>query len=51
MKDLFDYEVSEKIFLYFADRIGPYNAELIARKWNGSGHRTIFYWNRIREYL
>jgi hypothetical protein len=51
MKDLFDPEVSEKIFLYFADQIGPYNFELIARKWNGSGHMTTYYWNRIREYL
>jgi hypothetical protein len=51
MKDLFNYEVSEKIFLFFADRIGPYNTEMIARKWNGSGHRTTFYWNRIKKYL
>lgn len=51
MKDLFDYEVSQKIFLYFADQIGPYNPELIARKWNGSGHMTTYYWNRIKEYL
>jgi hypothetical protein len=51
MKDLFNYEVSEKIFLYFADLTGPYDFEQIARKWNGSGHMTTFYWNRIRQYL
>jgi hypothetical protein len=51
MKDLFDYKVSERIFLYFADQIGPYDIEQIARKWNGSGHMTTYYWNRIREYL
>ena len=51
MKDLFDYEVSEKIFLYFADQIGPYDLEQIARRWNGSGHMTTYYWTRIREYL
>jgi hypothetical protein len=51
MKDLFDYEISERIFLYYADKTGPYNLEQIARKWNGSGHMTTFYWNRIREYL
>jgi hypothetical protein len=51
MKDLFDYEVSERIFLYFADQIGPYDLEQIARKWNGSGNMTTFYWNRIKEYL
>jgi len=51
MKDLFDYEISEQIFLYYADLTGPYNLEQIARKWNGSGHMTTYYWNRIREYL
>jgi hypothetical protein len=51
MNDLFNYEVSERIFLYFADQIGPYDMEQIARRWNGSGHMTTFYWNRIKEYL
>jgi len=50
-RDLFNYEVSEKIFLYFADLIGPYDFERIARKWNGSGQMTTYYWNRIKEYL
>ena len=51
MKDLFNYDVSEKIFLYYADKIGPYDFEKIARKWNGSGHLTITYWKRIKQYL
>jgi hypothetical protein len=50
-EDLFNYKISEKIFLYFADRIGPYNTEQIARRWNGSGHLTNNYWNRIKHYL
>jgi hypothetical protein len=49
--DLFTYDISERIFLYFADQIGPYNLELIARKWNGSGHLTSDYWKKIRQYL
>jgi hypothetical protein len=51
MKDLFNYDISEKIFLYFADQIGPYDFEKIAKKWNGSGHMTINYWKRIKQYL
>lgn len=51
MEDLFNYEISEKIFLYFADQIGPYNFEQIARRWNGSGHMTTYYWERIKQYL
>jgi hypothetical protein len=50
-KDLFNYEISKQIFLYFADQIGPHNFELIARKWNGSGHLTSSYWERIKRYL
>lgn len=50
-KDLFNFDISAKIFLYFADLVGPYNLELIARKWNGSGQQTINYWNRIKRYL
>lgn len=50
-KDLLNYKISEKIFLYYADQIGPYNLELIARKWNGSGHLTTNYWSRIKQYL
>lgn len=50
-KDLFDRQVSEKIFLYFAESIGPYNIELIARRWNGSGALTDNYWRKVRKYL
>jgi hypothetical protein len=51
LKDMFNYEISEKIFLYFADQIGPYDFERIAKNWNGSGHMTISYWKRIKKYL
>ena len=50
-QELFDYKVSEKIFLYYASQIGPYNFERIARRWNGSGQQTDYYWKRIQEYL
>ena len=51
MKDMFDYKISEKVFLYYAIQIGPYDYEKIAKKWNGSGSRNIYYWKRIKEYL
>ena len=51
MRDLFNYEISEKIFLYYAVKIGPYNFERIARNWNGSGPRTYYYWNKIKKHL
>ena len=51
MKDMFSYEISEKIFLYYASKIGPYNFEQIARSWNGSGHHTNSYWKQIKQLL
>jgi hypothetical protein len=49
--DLFNYEISEKIFLYYASHIGPYDFESIARSWNGSGKSTIEYWNQVKKFL
>jgi hypothetical protein len=50
-KDLFNYEISKRIFLYYAEMVGPYKFEQIARRWNGSGLLTTSYWYRIRQYL
>ncbi|MGD0582982.1 MAG: hypothetical protein ABR974_08580 [Bacteroidales bacterium] len=51
MKDLYSYKISEKIFLYYARQVGPYDPEKIARRWNGSGHKTNNYWDRVKKYL
>jgi len=48
---LYNFDISEKIFIYYAELLGPYNIELIARHWNGSGKHTSYYWNRVKEYL
>jgi hypothetical protein len=50
-QDLFNYETSEKIFLYYANLIGPYKLDQIARDWNGSGQRTFAYWERVKKLL
>jgi hypothetical protein len=49
--DLFDYKISEKIFLYYATEIGPYDFERIAKTWNGSGNSTILYWEQVKKFL
>ena len=49
--DLFNYKTSEKIFLFYASSIGPYNFERIAKAWNGSGKNTSLYWNQVKKYL
>lgn len=51
MKDMYNYEISEKVFLYFASKTGPYNFEKIAKNWNGSGAKTAQYWRRVKQYL
>jgi len=50
-EDMFDYEKAEEVFLYYAQRIGPYDFEKIARDWNGSGAKTTEYWNRVKKFL
>lgn len=49
--DMYDYQTSEKVFLYYASEIGPYNFEKIAKNWNGSGKKTIQYWKKVKKYL
>lgn len=51
LKDMFDYNISEKVFLYYASQIGPYNFEQIAKKWNGSGKETFEYWSQVKKFL
>ena len=51
MDDLFNYKISEKIFLFYATEIGPYDFEKIAKTWNGSGESTLMYWEQVRKLL
>jgi hypothetical protein len=49
--DCLNYDLSRRVFLYYADRIGFLNYETIARNWNGSGKTTADYWERVKKYL
>jgi hypothetical protein len=51
INDMHNYKISEKIFLYYATKIGPYDFEKIARNWNGSGKKTLSYWSQVKKYL
>jgi len=51
LEDMFNPELSKKVFLYYASRTGPYNLEKITRDWNGSGPKTEFYWRRVKKLL
>jgi hypothetical protein len=51
LNDMYNYEIAEKVFLYYASIIGPGNFEKIEKSWNGSGPMTIHYWERVKKYL
>lgn len=51
LEDMFNPELSKKVFLYYASRTGPYNLEKVTRDWNGSGPKTEFYWKRVKKLL
>jgi hypothetical protein len=48
LEDFYDYELSRKMFLYYAR---GKNLETAARRWNGSGPKTIQYWNKVQARL
>jgi len=48
LKDCYDYEVSRKVFLYFAE---GKSFEIAVKNWNGSGPLTISYWQKVQAYL
>jgi hypothetical protein len=51
LQDMYDYYKAEKVFLFFADRIGPYDLERIARNWNGRWELTEGYWKLIQNTM
>jgi len=50
-EDCFNFEISKKIFLYYAENMGYRDYQSIARNWNGSGKMTLDYWEKIKKYL
>lgn len=49
--DCFNFEISKEIFLYYAKKTGNHDYETIARNWNGSGIRTLDYWNKVKKLV
>lgn len=48
LKDFYDYDLSKKMFLYYAQ---GKDYETTARNWNGSGPMTIEYWNKVKRHI
>ena len=49
--DMFDYQIAESVFLFYASRIGPYDFERVSRNWNGKWELTEDYWRRVQDNL
>lgn len=50
MNDCYTMRVSKEVFLYYARILGP-DYETIAKRWNGSGEKTIIYWSKVNAVL
>jgi hypothetical protein len=51
MEDCYNYNISKKIFLYYANQIGFPEYEKIAKSWNGAGETNLDYWEKVKSYL
>ena len=51
LDQMYDVDLSVKVFLYYASLENPNNLEKISKAWNGSGPMTELYWKRIKEFL
>jgi hypothetical protein len=51
MDDMYDVKKSKEVFMYYATQFEYSDPEKIARKWNGSGKKTITYWNKVKVYM
>ena len=50
-EDCYNYKISRKIFLYYANQTGFQQYETIAKNWNGSGATTVDYWEKVKSHL
>ena len=51
MDDMYDVTISKEVFMYYAVQMHYSDTEKIAKRWNGSGRKTIAYWKRVKVLL
>ena len=49
LKDFYSLTLSRTCFMYYAKLNN--DTETIVKRWNGSGKKTITYWNKVKQYL
>lgn len=51
LQDMYNPEISKKVFLYYASKYKPNEYERIARHWNGRYSKTKEYWLKVKQCL
>ena len=51
MEDMYNTTISKEVFMYYAAQFNYSDTEIIAKRWNGSGIKTIAYWDRVKVLL
>jgi hypothetical protein len=48
LEDCYDYDLSKRVFLFFAE---GKSWEKAAKDWNGSGPMTLLYWENVKKLI
>jgi hypothetical protein len=51
LNDCYDIQISKEIFLFYCMLYRTSDFEYIAKRWNGSGHKTKHYWDEVKKQL
>jgi hypothetical protein len=49
--EMYEPALSKQVFMFYCGLFGPYNTDLIIRKWNGTGKKTYEYLAKVKERL
>jgi hypothetical protein len=51
LHDCYSIKISKEIFMFYCMLYRTSDFEYLAKRWNGSGHKTIHYWNEVKKQL
>ena len=51
LKDMLDIKKSKEVFMHYAKLYERTELETIARRWNGSGPKTLVYWKKVKQHI
>jgi hypothetical protein len=51
LNDCYNTKITKEIFMFYCMLYRTSDFEYLARRWNGSGHQTKKYWNKVKKQL